>query len=163
MQFKNATITDLPLIVDIYNSTVASRLVTADTEEVTVKSKEPWFYAHTPTKHPLWMVYDSDDHVIGWVSFQAFYGRPAYDATAEISIYLAPAQRGKGYGAAILQYCMTQAPSLQIKTLLGFIFAHNKPSLQLFEKAGFKEWAHLKDIATMDGNEYSLNILGKRL
>lgn len=109
------------------------------------------------------MVQDEDNNVIGWASFQAFYGRPAYDATAEISIYLAPQQRGKGYGFEILQYCIEQSPSLNIKTLLGFIFAHNEPSLKLFAKAGFEEWAHLKNIAVMDGNEYSLKILGKRI
>ena len=53
------------------------------------------------------MVEDDAKNIIGWVSFQPFYGRPAYDATAEISIYLAPLQRGKGYGKSILQYCIT--------------------------------------------------------
>lgn len=163
MVFKYAVIEDLPLIVDIYNSTIAGRLVTADTEPVTVASREKWFYAHTPKKHPLWMIYDDNNNCIGWASFQAFYGRPAYDATAEISIYLSPEQRGKGYGLKVLQHCINQATSLQINTLLGFIFAHNKPSLQLFAKAGFEEWAHLKNIAVMDGNEYSLKILGKRI
>lgn len=163
MVFKNAVIEDLPLIVDIYNSTIAGRLVTADTEPVTVASREKWFYAHTPNKHPLWMVYDNNNNCIGWASFQAFYGRPAYDATAEISIYLSPEQRSKGYGLKVLQHCIDKAPALQINTLLGFIFAHNNPSLQLFAKAGFEEWAHLKNIAVMDGNEYSLKILGKRV
>ena len=34
---------DLPLIVDIYNSTIASREVTADTEPVSVASRQQWF------------------------------------------------------------------------------------------------------------------------
>ncbi len=163
MVFTDAVIEDLPLIVEIYNSTVASRLVTADTEPVSVASREKWFYAHSSKKYPLWMIHDDEKNCIGWASYQAFYGRPAYDATAEISIYLAPRQRGKGYGFKILAYCIAQAPSLNIKTLLGFIFAHNEPSLKLFAKAGFEEWAHLKNIAEMDGNEYSLKILGKRV
>jgi L-amino acid N-acyltransferase YncA len=163
MHFRDAVISDLPLIVEIYNSTVAGRLVTADTEPVSVASREAWFNAHTPHKHPLWMVYDDDNNCIGWASYQAFYGRPAYAATAEISIYLSPEQRGKGYGYKILQHCIDKAPSLKINTLLGFIFAHNTPSLQLFAKAGFEEWAHLKNVAQMDGTEYSLKILGKRV
>ncbi len=163
MVFKDAVIEDLPLIVEIYNSTIVSRLVTADTEPVSVASREKWFYAHSANKYPLWMIHDDEKNCIGWASYQAFYGRPAYDATAEISIYLAPQQRGKGYGFEILQYCIAQAPSLNIKTLLGFIFAHNEPSLKLFAKAGFKEWAHLPNIAVMDDKEYSLIILGKRV
>jgi L-amino acid N-acyltransferase YncA len=163
MKFRNALQIDLPVIVDIYNSTVASRMVTADTTPVTFESRQQWFDDHTPDKHPLWIVEDDNNNIIGWVSFQAFYGRPAYDATAEISIYLDPVQRGKGYGKTILQYCIDKAPSFKIKTLLGFIFAHNTPSLQLFMALGFEEWGNLKNVANLDDIERSVKILGKRV
>jgi L-amino acid N-acyltransferase YncA len=163
MKFRDALQKDLATIVEIYNSTISSRMVTADTAPVSVESRQQWFNEHTADKHPLWVVEDETANTIGWISFQAFYGRPAYDATAEISIYITPLQRGKGYGKLILQHCITTAPSLGISTLLGFIFAHNTPSLQLFSKAGFEEWAHLKNIAVLDGIERSLKIMGKRL
>lgn len=41
LTFRNATETDLPRIVSIYNSTVASRMVTADTEPVTIEDRIP--------------------------------------------------------------------------------------------------------------------------
>lgn len=163
MHFRDAIPTDLPTIVAIYNSTIASRMVTADTAPVSTESRRQWFDAHSSNKHPLWIVEDNDGIIIGWVSFQAFYGRPAYDGTAEISIYLDPLQRGKGYGKKILQYCIDNAGTLHINTLLGFIFAHNIPSLQLFTALGFEEWGHLKNIAVLDGIERSLKILGKRV
>lgn len=162
MHFRNATIDDLPEIVAIYNTTIAGRMVTADTDPVTVESRRAWFDAHSPEKRPLWMV-EASGVVLGWVSFQSFYGRPAYDGTAEISIYLHEQQRGKGLGKAILQYAIEQCPAIKIRTLLGFIFAHNIPSLRLFEQLGFDEWAHLPDIAVLDGEERSLKILGKRV
>jgi len=163
MKFRDALQNDLPVIVAIYNSTVEGRMVTADITPVSVESKQQWFDEHSSAKHPLWMVEDESGTTIGWVSFQAFYGRPAYDATAEISIYLDPIQRGKGYGKKILQYAMQTAPSFGMKILLGFIFAHNEPSLELFYKLGFEEWGNLKNIADLDGIERSLKILGKRL
>jgi len=163
MKFRDAIQSDLPTIVAIYNSTIASRMVTADTEPVSVASKQQWFDEHTSNKHPLWIVEDDNNNTVGWVSFQAFYGRPAYDGTAEISIYLDPLQRGKGYGKKILQYCIDNAHTLEINTLLGFIFAHNTPSLQLFTALGFEEWGHLKNIALLDGTERSLKILGRRV
>ena len=163
MKFRDAIQSDLATIVEIYNSTVESRMVTADTTFVAVESRQPWFEEHSPEKRPLWMVEDDDKNIIGWVSFQSFYGRPAYDATAEISIYLHPLQRGKGYGKAVLQYFIDTAPAFKIKNLLGYIFAHNFPSLQLFHKLGFEEWGHLKNIAILDGIERSVKILGKRV
>ena len=159
--FRNATPEDLPEIVSIYNSTIESRLVTADLVPVTVEEKLPWFYEHH-SKRPLWIVAD-DNQTLGWVSLQDFYGRPAYNGTAEISIYLHERWRGKGYGKKILERSIRYAATLQIHTLLGYIFAHNTVSLQLFSNAGFVEWAHLPGIAIMDGNDYSLKILGKKL
>ncbi len=65
---------DLPAIVSIYNATIPTRQATADTVEVTVESRLKWFRQHTPDKLPL-MVYEHDNRVVAWVSFQAFYGR----------------------------------------------------------------------------------------
>ena len=163
LTFRDATISDLERIVEIYNTTIASRMVTADTENVTVESRQKWFEEHSSSKRPLWVVENSLQDIIGWVSFQSFYGRPAYDSTVEISIYLDPAQRGKGLGKEILQYCINKAPAFGIKTLLGFIFSHNEPSLKLFRHFGFEDWATLPNIAVLDGKERGLKILGKRI
>jgi L-amino acid N-acyltransferase YncA len=58
---------------------------------------------------------------------------------------------------------MSQANNYGITTILGFIFAHNTPSIELFSKLGFEEWANLKNIAVLDGVERSLIIMGKRI
>ncbi|NCI51045.1 N-acetyltransferase [Sediminibacterium roseum] len=160
--YRNAVIDDLDNIVSIYNSTIATRMVTADTEEVSTSSKRGWFEAHNE-QLPLWVIEDEEKNTIGWVSFQAFYGRPAYAATAEISIYLHHTQRGKGLGKEILLYTIGRAKTLGLKTLIGYIFSHNLPSLKLFRHAGFDEWGHLPNIASLDGVERSLLILGRRI
>ncbi|SEW57291.1 GNAT family N-acetyltransferase [Chitinophaga arvensicola] len=162
LQFRHATEEDLPRIVEIYNSTIAGRMVTADTSPVTVESRLAWFHAHNTDHRPLWMI-DFEGNNAGWMSFQSFYGRPAYNATVEVSIYLAESARGKGLGKAILQHAIAVAPSFGVQTLLGFIFAHNEPSLKLFMNMGFEEWAHLPEIAVLDGVERSLKILGKKI
>jgi phosphinothricin acetyltransferase len=163
LNIRDAQKTDLPQIVEIYNSTIASRMVTADTMPVTVESREEWFNEHNPGKRPLWVIENPSGEIIGWVSFQSFYGRPAYDATVEISIYLHETQRGKGLGKQLLQYCIDAAPKFGVKTLLGFIFSHNEPSLKLFRNLGFEDWATLPNIAVLDGQERGLKILGKRI
>ena len=158
----------LPLIVDIYTSTVASREVTADTEPVTVASREHWFAEHTPARRPLWVIHAADDgaakpEVLGWMSYSNFYGRPAYSGTAELSIYIAHAWRGKGIGGYCLAQAIECAPNIAVHTLLGFIFGHNAASLALFAKFGFATWATLPRVANLDGIERDLIILGKRV
>ena len=159
---RHATETDLPRIVVIYNSTIPTRQSTADTEEVSVESKRDWFRKHTPDKRPI-IVHEIEGEVAAWLSFESFYGRPAYDHTAEISIYVASEYRGKGIGRQLLLEAIEMTPSLGIKTLIGNIFSHNEPSLRLFRSFGFEEWGKLPNIADMDGKEYSLSIVGKRI
>lgn len=160
--FRLATIDDLPKITEIYNSTISSRMVTADTEPVTVESRLNWYKEHIPETRPLYVILLSE-HIVGWLSFQSFYGRPAYQATAEISIYMDEQFRGQGIGQTALQKAIDECPNLEIHTLLAFIFAHNEPSLRLFKHFGFEKWAHLPNIAKLDDVERDLVILGKRV
>jgi phosphinothricin acetyltransferase len=162
LNIRNADINDLPVIVDIYNSTISGRMVTADLEPVTVESRENWFHEHSPNFRPL-LVVEYQGQICAWLSFQSFYGRPAYNGTAEISIYIHQDFRGRKLGKYLLQKAIDACPQLQIKTLLGFIFGHNEPSLKLFSHFGFEKWAHLPNVAELDGIERDLIILGKRV
>jgi phosphinothricin acetyltransferase len=183
---RDATLADLPEIVAIYNSTVASRLVTADLEPVTVASRRAWFDAHGPAYRPLWVAPhhpassgaaglaepagssqqeangDSENGIAGWLSFSDYYGRPAYRHTAEISIYLAAAARGQGLGKRLLQEALDRAPALQVHNAVAVIFGHNEPSLQLFRSFGFADWGLLPRVTELDGIERDVVILGRR-
>ena len=163
LYYRDALENDLEKIVEIYNSTVSSRMVTADTELVSIESRQKWYQDHIPDKRPLWVIEDTEKKIIGWVSFESFYGRPAYDGTVEISIYIDEGQRGKGLGKSVLQYCIDNATKFGTKTLLAFIFSHNEPSLKLFRYFGFEDWATLPNIALLDGQERGLKILGRRI
>jgi len=159
---RDAEINDLPVIIDIYNSTIPGRMVTADLEPVSVESRLQWFNDHSPAFRPLWVIV-MNDRICGWVSFQSFYGRPAYNNTAEVSIYIDQDFRGKKLGKYLIQKAIDACPKLEIKTLLGFIFGHNQPSIKLFNSFGFEKWAHLPNVAELDGIERDLLILGKRI
>ncbi len=159
---RHATEADLSAVVAIYNSTVPTRQSTADTQEVSVESRREWFRQHAPDRRPL-LVHEIQNRIVAWVSFQSFRGRPAYDRTAEISIYIAPQYRGQGLGRQLLMEAIAMAPALGIKTLVGFVFSHNEPSIRLLRSFGFDEWGKLPNIAEMDGKEYSVSILGKRI
>jgi L-amino acid N-acyltransferase YncA len=157
---------DLPAIVEIYNSTVAGRQVTADTEPIEVQSRHAWFHEHTPDRRPLWVLEQDGNEggkILGWLSYSNFYGRPAYSGTAELSIYLHEDARGKGLGRYFLEQAIAFAPMIGVHTLLGFIFGHNEPSLILFEKFGFERWATMPRVANLDGTERDLIIVGKRI
>ncbi len=163
MVIRDARKIDLPAIVDIYNSTIACRHITADLETVTVESRLDWFHSHTPDHRPLWVM-EVEGAIAGWLGFQAFYSsRPAYDKTAELSIYVSPYHRRQGIGQALLQEAIARSPALGIKNLVGCIFAPNQPSLKLFENFGFQRWGLLPAIAEFEDGTCDLVIVGKKL
>jgi phosphinothricin acetyltransferase len=159
---RDATEADLPTIVAIYNAAIPGRMATADTQPVSLESRLPWFREHDPERRPLWVAV-AGASIAGWLSFQSFYGRPAYHATAEVSVYVSPSHQRRGIGRALLEQAVAESPRLGVKTLLGFIFGHNEPSLALFEDFGFERWAALPRVAELDGAERDLVILGLRV
>jgi phosphinothricin acetyltransferase len=160
--FRDAVEADLPAIVAIYNATIPGRGVTADLEPVSVDSRLAWFAAHDPARRPLWVATRSGE-IVGWLSFSDFYGRPAYSASVEVSIYLDERSRGQGLGKLFLARAIELAPDYGVRTLLGFIFGHNAASLALFERFGFARWGTLPRVASLDGVERDLVIVGWRI
>ncbi len=163
LAFRLATAADLPAIVAIYNATIPGRMVTAELVPVTVEARRPWFEAHQHAARPLWVLSEPDGTVAAWMSFDTFNARAAYDGTVMVAIYVAETHRRRGLGRRLLAEAIARAPALGLHTLLGYIFAHNAPSLALFEAHGFARWAHLPRVAVLDGVERDLVIVGRRV
>jgi phosphinothricin acetyltransferase len=161
MELIRADDSHIGRVVEIYNAAIPGRMATADIEPATVASKKNWYFAHSEIR-PLYVAV-SDAKIMGWASFENFYGRPAYHATAELSIYIDPVYQRRRVGSEILQKCIRLAPALGVKTILGFVFEHNTPSLSLLRKFGFKQWGLLPEVAEMDGILYNLTIQGLKI
>jgi phosphinothricin acetyltransferase len=162
MIIRDALESDLPVIIDIYNATVPTRMVTAELEPTTVQARLPWFREHSPDEHPFWVA-ENDGRIIGWLDFKKFLPRCAYRATAEISVYVDEKFRRQGVARRLLEEAIARGPSLGITALVGLIFAHNEPSLKLFERLGFERWGLLPRIARLDDVQCDLIILGRHI
>ena len=161
VSFRIAEAGDLPFIVHVYNESIPDRQATADLKPVTVASKRAWFKAHD-SKRPLWLVLLNGQRA-GWIGLEDFYGRPAYQQTAEVSIYIDYRFHQRGLGQAALSHVLQAAPGLGLHHLLAFIFSHNRPSQRLFIRNGFSRYGHLPEVAKMDDRLRSLDILGRRV
>ncbi|MDF7669213.1 GNAT family N-acetyltransferase [Lactobacillus sp. ESL0703] len=160
VEFIPAKQEDLPAIVAIYNQNITSKSVTADLQPVSVDQRQEWFNDHNK-KRPLWII-EVNNQLAGWLSLESFYGRAAYHATVEISIYLDRKFQHQGLGTKALAYAAAQTKQLEINTILAYIFGTNKASQALFKAAGYQVYGHLPKVADMDGRLIDLDILGKK-
>jgi L-amino acid N-acyltransferase YncA len=160
MIIRDAVEADLPAIIEIYNATVPTRMVTAELEPTTVEARLPWFHEHSPEQYPFWVA-ESEGRVIGWLDFKKFQPRAAYRGTAEISVYVHEKFRRCGVGQRLLEEAIARAPSLGIMALVGLIFGHNEPSLKLFQRFGFERWGFFPGVAQLDGLKRDLVVMGR--
>src|SRR5246127_4200209 len=160
MIIRDAVEADLPAIVEIYNATVPTRMVTAELEPTTVEARLQWFREHSPEQYPFWVA-ELEGRVIGWLDFKKFLPRCAYRGTAEISVYVDEEFRRRGVGQRLLEEAIDRAPSLGITAMVGLIFGHNEPSLKLFERLGFERWGFFPGVAQLDGVERDLVVMGQ--
>ncbi|MFO1317814.1 MAG: N-acetyltransferase family protein [Burkholderiales bacterium] len=164
MPIRTAQPADLPEIVGVYNASIPGRMATADTAPVTIADRQQWFAEFDPATRPLWVWCAAEnDRLCAWLSLRSFYGRPAYHATVEVGVYVAPAAQRRGIARALLAHALAHAPGMGIRTCLAFVFGHNAPSIALFEAAGFGTWGRLPRVAELDGVERDLVILGRRI
>lgn len=161
-KLEDAAPEDLPAIVEIYNSIIPGRMVTADLEPVTVEDRRRWFEEHTPDRRPIWVLRDGGT-VAAWFSFSNFHARPAYSGSAEISIYIAESYRRKGIGKFLIRKAIEESPRLNVHCLIGLVFGHNEPSLALLRSCGFEQWGLLPGVAIMDGVERDLVYMGRKV
>ena len=162
MKIYDARQADLPAIIRIYNAAIATRMSTAQLEPVTLESRRSWLKDHSPDRHPFWVL-EMDSEVVGWLTLKSFLPRCAYRDTAEVSVYVDERFRRRGVGRTLLAEAIARAPALGISAVVGLIFAHNEPSLRLFERLYFEKWGLLPRAARLDDVERDLVILGRHV
>jgi phosphinothricin acetyltransferase len=158
LHVRDANEADLPSIVDIYNQSIPGAWSTADTKPVTVAERVDWFRKHDPLKRPLWVA-ELDGQIVAWIGLTSFYaGRPAYDATAEVSLYIATALQRQGIGSHLKRRMIEHCPQLGVTTLVSMHFDHNEATRRINRQLGFEEAGHLRDIALVKGQPRGLVI-----
>jgi len=163
LRLRDATEADLPAIVDIYNQSIPAGWSTADTKPITVADRVEWFRKFDPNKRPIWVA-EADGQVVAMSYLSSFYGgRQAYDATAEVSIYVATAYHRRGIGRRFKQWVIEQCPRLGVTTLLSMHFDHNEGTRRINKSLGFEQLGHLTEIAMVQGYMRGLVIWALRI
>jgi len=84
------------------------RRATGRHEPVSIASRRRWFAEHSPSAGRCgWR---ARGHHPRWLSFQSFYGRPAYAADGEVSVYVSATVQRSGVGRQLLARASSAHP-----------------------------------------------------
>lgn len=150
MNIRFAETHDLIAIVAIYNQAINAQS-TAALKPVTPADRKSWFDGHSRKQHPI-LVAEDEDIILGYLTLSPYRpGRSALRHTAEVSYFVDFDHHRQNVASLLLEDCMEKCHDLGIKTLFAILLETNTPSINLLKKYNFEQWAHLPDVAEIDG------------
>ena len=113
---------------------------------------------------PYLVAEDEDGTVLGFAYGNWFKPRPAYRFSAEDSIYLADAARGRGIGKRLLAAFVEQAEAVGVRKLIAVIGdSANAGSIGVHRAAGFTQVGVLKSVGWKFGAWRDIVLMEKPL
>lgn len=151
MEIRSATVDDASAIARIYNQGIEDRVATLETALRSPEERAEWLAARGP-RHPVIVAVDGCGAVLGWASLNAFNPRSAYDHVADLSVYVAREQRGRGIGDALLGALEERARAIGYHKLVLAAFPSNVPGMRLYERHGFATVGIYHEQGHLDGH-----------
>ncbi|MDZ4667185.1 MAG: GNAT family N-acetyltransferase [bacterium] len=154
---REAGISDLPGITEIYNEAVINGIATFDTEIKSIDNRREWLKQHGG-KHPVLVAF-FDHEMIGWASLTRYSDRSAYDGTAEVSVYIHANYRAKGVGSIMFQELIKRAQFLGLHYLMSRITQGNETSIRLHQRNGFNLVGVMHEVGYKFGTYLDVTIM----
>jgi phosphinothricin acetyltransferase len=95
--------------------------------------------------HSLWLVAELDGQVRGYAYASQFRARPAYDWTAETTIYIHEHCRGRGLGRRLYTVLLGGLRLLGFRSAMAGATVPNEGSARLHESVGFVHTGTVRD------------------
>ena len=146
INIRPAAVADLAEINAIYNYYIAHSTCVWTTQPCSESERKGWFEEHGKSM-PI-LVAECKGRVVGWAALGSF--RAAYTAagTLEDLIYVHHDFHRRKIGSRLLQALIEAARQMGIRSILANISGDQMPSIQLHEKFGFQQVAHLRQVGT---------------
>jgi len=155
MQIEPMREADWPEVRAIYLEGVATRNATF---EIDAPTWEAWDAAHRSER----LVARAEGRVVGWAALTPVSGRCVYAGVAEVSVYVAAAEQGKGIGRALLTALIEASERAGLWTLQAGVFPENAASLELHRRCGFHDVGRRVRIGRLGGVWRDVILLERR-
>lgn len=147
---------DWPSVREIYVEGIVTGHATFETQ---APSWADWDASHSSCAR---LVARRGETVSGWAALSPVSSRKVYGGVAEVSVYVAQSQRGRGLGRQLLEALIAASEANGIWSLQAVMFPENAGSLALHRRCGFREVGRRERIARRDGRWRDTILLERR-
>lgn len=153
---------DLPGIFEIYDEQVRHGTATFETTPLSPAERLDWLRTHPPHRYPV-TVATRGGRVVGWASLSPWSPRPAYERTAENSVYVHKEHQRQGIGRALMLDLIERTRPLGIKVIVGRLVEGNEGSIRLHEALGFQTIGVMRRVGEKFGRVLDVRLMDLHL
>lgn len=151
MHIRDASVEDAESVAAIYNPFVLNTSISF--EEAAVSDAEMAQRIMDVQAAGLpWLVAEHDGVIAGYAYASKWRARHAYRFSVESSVYLAPANAGKGLGTALYRVLLERLRGGGYHLAISGIALPNPASVALHEKLGFDKVAQFREVGFKFGS-----------
>jgi phosphinothricin acetyltransferase len=162
MIVRDAASADVPAIVEILNEAIAR--TNAMFRDTPVEAQErAALIAERQRAGFAQLVATVEGGVAGYGGLGPFRPFEGFRTTAEHSIYVREAARGRGLGALLLDALEARARAMGLHAMVGGVAHDNAASIALHARRGFVEVGRMPEIAVKGGRWQTLVLMQKLL
>lgn len=145
MMIREATMEDVPAILEIYNHAIRNTTAVYTYDETTLSERQQWLEAKQVADIPVY-VYVQKEKVVGFATYGSFRNWPAYQYTAEHSVYVHPDYHRMGIASFLLERIEETLKVNGYQTVIAGIDASNHGSRLLHERRDFEHVGTLNKV-----------------
>lgn len=142
---RDATVADLPEILDIYNDVILTTTAVYSEKPHTLEMRRAWFNERKQAGFPV-LVAVQDGRIMGFATYGHFRIWPCYRYTVEHSVYVHRDGRGQGISKLLLNAVIGHARKAGMHVMIAGVDSENDISLKLHLQFGFVQVARFKEV-----------------
>jgi phosphinothricin acetyltransferase len=162
MKIREATLSDISAITDIYNEVILKTNAIYRESQVNPDDRVKWFNQRVDSGYPV-IVAEINGEIVGYGAFNDFRFGEGYSGTVEHSLHVKSENRGNGVGGAIMAQLLAIALKQNRKIMVAGIDSENTRSIEFHKRFGFIETARMPGVAIKHEKRLTLVLMQKDL